>query len=92
MSRKKTEYMVFNGGDESGDVCLLQEKLKKVNTFKYLGSHVVSNGSLDPEINYRIQLGWKNWKDVSGVLCDKKISARVKGKVQKGDSNGMGML
>ena len=23
MSRKKTEHMVFNGGDESGDVCLL---------------------------------------------------------------------
>ena len=27
MSRKKTEYMVYNGGDESCDVCLLQEKL-----------------------------------------------------------------
>ena len=33
ISRKKTEYTVFNGGDESGDVCLLQEKLKKINTF-----------------------------------------------------------
>ena len=54
-----------------------------VNTFKYLGSHVASNGSLDPEINHRIQSGWKSWKDVSGVLCDKKISARVKGKVYK---------
>jgi len=30
MSRKKTEYMVYNGVDESGDVCLLQEKLKKL--------------------------------------------------------------
>ena len=64
MSRKKTEYMVFNGGDESGDVFLLQEKLKKVNTFKYLGSHVASDRSLDPEINHRIQSGWK-----TGRMC-----------------------
>ena len=83
MSRKKTEYMVFYGGDESGDMCLLQEKLKKVNTIEYLGFHVASDGYLDPEINHRIQSGWKNWKDVSGVLCDKKISARIKGKVYK---------
>ena len=78
MSRNKMEYMVFNGGDESGAMCLLQDKLKKVNTFKYLSFHVASDGSLDPEINHRIQSGWKNWKDVSGVLCDKKISVRVK--------------
>ena len=83
MSRKKTEYMVFNGGDESGDVCLLQEKLKKADTFKYLGSHIASDGPLDPAMNHRIQSGWKNWKDVSGVLCDRKISTRVKGKVYK---------
>ena len=62
---------------------LTSGKTKGVNTFKYLGSHIASDGSLDPEINHRIQSGWKNWKDVSGVLCDKKISARVKGKVYK---------
>ena len=30
MSRKKTGYMVYNGWDESGDVCLFEEKLKKL--------------------------------------------------------------
>ena len=31
----------------------------------------------------RIQAGWVSWKKVSGVLCDRKLSARVKGKMYK---------
>lgn len=83
ISRKKTEYMVFNGEDEVGEILLLGERVKKVNNFKYLGSHLSADGNLDVEINHRIKSGWNNWKKVSGVLCDKKISARVKGKVHK---------
>ena len=30
---------------------------------------------------HRIQSGWKNWKGVSGILCDRRISLIVKGKV-----------
>ena len=26
-----------------------------------------------------IQSGWKNWNMVSGILCDRRISVRVKG-------------
>ena len=40
-------------------------------------------GDLDAEITNRIQSGWKNWKRVSGILCDRRISLRFKGKVYK---------
>ena len=30
-----------------------------------------------------IQAGWKNWKRVSGILCNRKISLKVNGKVYK---------
>ncbi|XP_045106682.1 uncharacterized protein LOC123501741 [Portunus trituberculatus] len=35
-----------------------------------------ADGNLDGEIIHRIQSGWKNWKRTTGVLCDRKISAR----------------
>ena len=37
----------------------------------------------DEEVRRRIQAGWMSWKKVSGVLCDRKLSARVKGKMYK---------
>ena len=54
-----------------------------MNTFKYLGATLTENRDLDAEMTHRIQSGWKNWKRVSGILCDRRISLRVKGKVYK---------
>ena len=34
-------------------------------------------------MTHRIQSGWKNWKRVSGLLCDRRLRLRVKGKVYK---------
>ena len=42
---------------------------------------MAENGNFDAEMTHRIQSGWKNWKRVSGILCDRRISLRVKGKV-----------
>ena len=82
ISRKKTEYLRFC---EEGDteVRLQGEILKRVDRFKYLGSTVAEDGELDGEINHRIQSGWKNWKNMTGVLCDRRINAKLKGKVYK---------
>ena len=44
---------------------------------------MAKNGDLDAEMTHRIQSGWKNWKSVSGILCDRIISLRVEGKVYK---------
>ena len=82
VSRKKTEYMAYNETN-SGDITMQDYVLKKVNSFKYLGSTLSQDGDLDQEVEKRIQAGWKNWKRLSGVLCDKKLSARRKGKAYK---------
>ncbi|KAK3537900.1 hypothetical protein QTP70_022440, partial [Hemibagrus guttatus] len=73
VSRSKTEYMCVNEREGSGTVRLQGEEVKKVQEFKYLGSTVQK----------RVQAGWNGWRKVSEVLCDRKISARIKGKVYR---------
>ena len=31
-------------------------------------------------VNHRIQAGWLKWRRASGVLCDKKVPLKLKGK------------
>ncbi|KAK3506247.1 hypothetical protein QTP70_012801 [Hemibagrus guttatus] len=83
VSRSKTEYMCVNEREGSGTVRLQGEEVKKVLEFKYLGSTVQSNGECGKEVKKRVQAGWNGWRKVSGVLCDRKISARIKGKVYR---------
>ncbi|KAK3541245.1 hypothetical protein QTP86_016907 [Hemibagrus guttatus] len=83
VSRSKTEYMCVNEREGSGTVRLQGEEVKKVHEFKYLGSTVQSNGECGKEVKKRVQAGWNGWRKVSGVLCDRKISARIKGKVYR---------
>ncbi|KAK3569563.1 hypothetical protein QTP86_001258 [Hemibagrus guttatus] len=83
VSRSKTEYMCVNEREGSGTVRLQGEEVKKVQEFKYLGSTVQSNGECGKEVKKQVQAGWNGWRKVWGVLCDQKISARIKGKVYR---------
>ena len=53
----------------------------RVKEFKYLGSTVQESGSCEREIKRKVQAEWNEWTKVSGVICDRKLPARVKGKV-----------
>ena len=81
MSWSKTEYLKAGGVDDGEELKLEGEKVKRAKNFKYLGSPVSSNGRCE-EVRKRIQAEWMSWK-VSGVLCDWKLSAKVKGKMYK---------
>ncbi|KAK3545481.1 hypothetical protein QTP70_007726 [Hemibagrus guttatus] len=83
VSCSKTEYMCVNEREGSGTVRLQGEEVKKVQDFKYLGSTVQSNVECGKEVKKRVQAGWNGWRKVSGVLCDRKISARINGKVYR---------
>ena len=49
----------------------------------YLGSTVQSNGECGREVKKKVQAGWNGWRRMSGVICDRRVPARVKGKVYR---------
>ena len=55
-------------------------KVPRVKEFKYLGSTVQESGGCEREVKKRVQAGWNGWRRVSGVICDRRLPARVKGK------------
>ena len=56
-------------------------KVPKVKEFKYLGSVVQETGSCKREVKRRVQAGWNGWRNILGVICDRRLPASVKGKV-----------
>ena len=81
VSRSKTEYLCINGGNDDETVKMEDTIVSRVMEFKYLGSTVQESGGCEREVKKRVQAGWNGWRRLSGVICDKRLPARVKGKV-----------
>ena len=43
----------------------------------------MEDGELNAEVKQIVQSGLKNWKRVSGVLCDRRMNVKIKGKVYR---------
>ena len=81
VSRSKTEYLCINGENDDETVKMEDAKVPRVKEFKYLGSTVQESGGCEREVKKRVQAGWNGWRRVSGVICDRRLPARIKGKV-----------
>ncbi|PKA57031.1 hypothetical protein AXF42_Ash002335 [Apostasia shenzhenica] len=57
--------------------------VKKSERFRYLGLIIQNNGEINNDVISRIQAGWVKWRNASSVLCDRKISSKIKGKFYK---------
>ncbi|XP_059277832.1 uncharacterized protein LOC132032021 [Lycium ferocissimum] len=78
LSSTKTEYLEckFNSGMQEVDVEVKMgtRAIQKKGSFKYLGSII------HDDVTHRTGVGWMKWKLASGVLCDTKVSPKLKGK------------
>jgi len=84
LSRSKTQYLRCGFSGEEGwsrEVSMGGVVIPRVEKFQYLGSIIEERGDIDADINQRIRVAWQKWKNTSGVLCDKNIPLRLKGKV-----------
>ncbi|KAF3638461.1 putative folate transporter 1, chloroplastic-like [Capsicum annuum] len=84
LSRSKTEYLECKFSDASQEdevvVRLDSQVVCKRDSFKYPGSMIQGNGEIDGDVSKRIGAGWMKWKLASGVLCDKWVNLKLKGK------------
>ena len=83
ISKSKTVCTCLNAKEEGRTVKLQGAEVAKVEEFKYLGMTVQSTAGCGKEIKRRVQAGWKSCTKVTGVICDRKVSAKMKGKVYK---------
>jgi hypothetical protein len=48
--------------------------------FRYLGSMLQNEGEIDEDVSHKIRARWVKWRQASGVICDKKVPNKLKGK------------
>ena len=83
LSRTKTEYMMCGFSTtrcEEEEVSLDGQVVPQKDTFRYLGSMLQEDGGIDEDVNHRIKAGWMKWRQASGILCDKRVPQKLKGK------------
>jgi hypothetical protein len=65
---------------EERDVRLNGQVVPKKDTFCYLRSMLQKNGDIDEDVSHKIKVVWLKWRQASGVLCDPKVSLKLKSK------------
>ena len=83
VSRQKTEYLCMGEPGTTGEVWMEGERLKEAEEFKYLGSTVQQSESSDKEVVKRIQAGWVALRRITGVMYDRRVPGKVKGRILK---------
>ena len=65
---------------EGGDLSLDGQVVAHKDTFWYFGSMLQKNSDIDEDVRHRISAGWLKWRQASGVLCDRRVPQKLKGK------------
>ena len=68
---------------EGGDISLDGQVVAQKDTFRYLGLMLQRDGDIDEDVRHRIPAGWLKWCQASGVLCDRRVPQKLKGKLYR---------
>jgi hypothetical protein len=65
---------------EEADVRLHGLVVPKKDTYHYLGLVLEKDGDIDEDVSHRIKDDWLKLCQTFGVLCDPRVSLKLKGK------------
>ena len=71
------------GIQSQGTVKVDGKELIKTTSFKYLGSWITSNSCTFEEVQARSRAAWMRWRELTGVMCDRRMPLRLKSKVYR---------
>ena len=74
----KTEVMVSSRRGPKANIKDSQgTSLRQVNKFKYLGVTISEEGGSEEAVRARVSAAWGKWRDLSGVISDKKMPRKL---------------
>ena len=78
---EKTDVLSIGAHREELNIKLEGRTIRQNNSFIYLSGAVSSDGRSETEVRRRVQAGANAWRQVEGVMSDRHISKKLKGKV-----------
>ena len=81
LNLEKTEVLYIGHQREELDIEQEGKKLTQLDSFVYQGGAVCGDGKTEREVHRRVQAGANAWRAVEGLMTDRRISKRLKGKV-----------
>nr|GEW99284.1 hypothetical protein [Tanacetum cinerariifolium] len=86
VSREKTEYLRcdFSNSEiahnKEVEVCIGDKILQPNESFRYLRSMLHKSGRIDEDVAHRIKAASLKWRAATGVVCDRNVPLKLKGK------------
>ena len=78
----KTEHLSTRGNPLPIELNGEELKLLTISNRLYLGSVIDKDGTIDRDVDLRVQAAWSSWRKLTGVLYDRrKIPLRLKAKI-----------
>ena len=82
VSRASTEHLQATGDTDPVRMKIFKEtemvNFPTVQSFKYLGSTIDRVGGASKDVENRVTKAWSKCRELSGVICDKKIPTKLK--------------
>ena len=78
MNLDKTEVTWVGKQREELNIRLEGKYIKQVKNVEYLGGNISENGRVEVDVRCRIQAGANAWRNVEGLMVDRKISRKLK--------------
>ncbi|GKB34537.1 ataxia telangiectasia mutated family protein [Tanacetum coccineum] len=86
VSREKTEYMRCdfnrneNDQNEEAVIRIGEHILEPKESFRYLRYVIYKFDKIEDYVTHRIQAGWLKWRAATGILYEKNVPLKLKGK------------